>query len=102
MVMDLACPMPLNLVNSFTVIRDKTESIPSHCDKMCLDRPTADCVLLPEPISMAISSALLNTLAPFEISFSLGLSSSDHDFIVSFLWLIKTKIKKKASQMRSL
>ena len=46
-------------------------------------------------MSMAISSALLNDLAPLEISFYLGLSSSGHDFMVRFLWLIKTKVKKR-------
>jgi hypothetical protein len=59
-------------------------------------------VLLPDPIRIAISSALLKALAPLKINFSLGLSSSDHDFIVSLLWLIKTKVKKKASHKRSL
>lgn len=44
---------------------------------------------------MAINSALLNDLAPLEISFSIGLSSSDHDFMLSFLWLMKIKVKKK-------
>lgn len=93
--MALACPITLNCVKSLIVIFDKTESLSPHCDKICLDKSTADCLLFPEPMSMAISSALLNDLAPLEISFSLGLASSDHDFMVSFLWLIKIKVKKR-------
>ena len=99
--MALICPIPLNCVKSFIVIFDKTESLSPHCYKICFDKFTAKCLLLPEPMSIAISSALLNDLAPLEISLSVDLSSSDYDFIVSFLWLIK-KSKKKASQMRSL
>lgn len=93
--MALACQIPLNCVKSLIVIFNKTESLSLHCDKIYFDKSTTDCLLFLEPMSMAISSALLNDLAPLEISFYLGLSSLGHDFMVRFLWLIKTKVKKR-------
>jgi len=93
--MALTCTIALNCVKSLIVIFDKTESLSPHCDKICFDKSTADCLLFPEPMCIAIIYVLLNDLAPLEISFSLGLSSSDYDFMLSFLWLMKIKVKKR-------
>ena len=43
---------------------------------------------VPEPIMMAKSSASLKKRAPLSRSFSLGLSASDHCFIVIEFWSI--------------
>ena len=46
------------------------------------DKSTADSSLFPLPINMAMSSALLNASFPLDSIFSLGRSSSAHDFMV--------------------
>ncbi|MCY1243260.1 hypothetical protein D3C86_1585740 [compost metagenome] len=75
MVIAFASPIPLKVINC------SLESFPkafrfSTLANMRLLKATALSVKFPEPIKMAISSALLKASLPLSFSFSRGLSSS--------------------------
>ena len=72
-----ASPIPLKAINCEIDSFPKAFKLVSTLAKIRLLKPTADSFLLPEPIKIAINSASLKTLLPFNISFSRGLSSSD-------------------------
>ena len=97
--MALASPIPLNFWRSERERRAKLWRLSPISDRILLDKSTAVSFLFPDPIKMAINSALDNADFPFNNSFSLGLSSSAHSVITLLLCL---KSFKKLLQKKTL
>ena len=86
-VMTALLPGPIPSVSdmSWTVIDAIAPSLPSDLARSLLATSRTFSFWVPEPMSIASSSALVRAPAPFEAIFSLGLSSVHSSFIFIFL-----------------
>ena len=84
MEMAFASPIPRNDINLSTGIFESSLIFPPTDCKIRFASPTALSSRFPDPINIAMSSALLKADFPLASSFSLGRSSNAQDFIVNF------------------